>query len=317
MKPLYIGVDLGGTKIASVITDNEGNILNSDLRETQAAEGTDKILQRIYDSIGTVAKDNLESVKGIGVISPGPVNIRKGVIINAPNLQWNNIPIVKLIKDKFPLPCILENDANGAAYAEKKFGVGKQFNDLIYITVSTGIGGGIIVGGEIVHGRDDSAGEIGHLSVVDWGPLCGCGHRGCLETVSSGTAIARQAKNLIQDGVPSLILDLVNGELNQITSKTVAEAAEKGDLLARRILFRAFDYLGIAVANLVQIFNPEMIIIGGGVSKIGKPLFDQVWQVVREHTYPHTIQGLQIVPSSIGDNLGALGAAAVAIKNYG
>lgn len=312
-----IGVDLGGTKIATVLSDLQGRIISADRRPTNAAAGTAKVLEQIFTSIRQVMRGvDPEGILGIGVVSPGPVDREKGIIVDAPNLGWENIPIGKIIQEQFQTPCALENDATAAALGEWVFGAGRNLNDLIYITVSTGIGGGIICNGQILHGRDGAAGEIGHMVVDVTGPPCNCGKKGCLEAISSGTAIAAAARRLVGAGRDSSLIIKSQNNPDLITAQLVAEAAAEGDPLAVAVLEHAIYFLGIGVANLIQIFNPELIIIGGGVSKIGKPLFDGVWQVVAANTFAHTVKDLLIVTPELGDNSGTIGAAAVAIQNF-
>jgi glucokinase len=317
MSSYFIGVDLGGTKIATSLTDATGELLSADFRPTHARDGAERVLQNIGDSIRAVM-EGVEPgrIKGIGVASPGPVDIKQGMIIDAPNLGWQHFGLIKRLEDTFRIPCVLENDANAAAIGEQLFGAAKHVTDLIYITVSTGIGGGIISNGRILHGRNDAAGEIGHMCVAIDGPVCGCGKRGCLEAVSSGTAIGNEARRLLGEGRESSILAKAGNRLEAVNAQVVAEAAREDDPLARAILDKAFTYLGIGIANLIQLLNPEMIIIGGGVSKIGQPLFDRIWPVIRAYAYPHTVLDLPIVLPALGDKCGTLGAAAVAIKAF-
>jgi glucokinase len=319
MGECYVGIDLGGTKVATVLTNKTGRIIAADRRPTDAAAGSGQVLKNISDGIKTVISGiDRREIKGIGIASPGPLDIRKGIIVATPNLPWKNFPLCAKLVEEFQLPCAMENDANAAALGEWFFGAGKKTRDLIYITVSTGIGGGIICNGRIIHGRDDAAGEIGHMFVAKDGPRCGCGKYGCLEAVASGTAIGKEAKRLIAAGrTDSSILLKVNHNPELINAKIVAEAALENDPLAVEIFTRAINYLGSAIANLIQIFNPEIIIIGGGVAKIGAMLFEGIWPMIRANTFEHTIRELPIVPPALGDNCGSLGAAALAINCFG
>lgn len=317
MSGFYIGIDLGGTKVATVLTDREGKILASDRRPTEAAAGAERVLDNICGSVRAVMGDtSANQIVGIGVACAGAVDIKKGIIVDTPNLGWKNFAINQALEERLHLPCALENDANAAALGEWLFGAGKNTSDLIYITVSTGVGGGIICNRQIVHGRDYAAGEVGHIVVDVDGPLCNCGRRGCLEAISSGTAITAQARKLVASGRPSLILAKAQNDPAQINPYTIGLAAAEGDALAKEVLDRAFYYLGVGVGNLIQIFNPEKIIIGGGVSKLGAVMFEGVWQVVRANTFAHTIKGLEIVPPVLGDECGTIGAAAVAVECF-
>lgn len=186
---------------------------------------------------------------------------------------------------------------------------------MIYVTVSTGIGGGLILDGKLYHGASGMAGEIGHMTIVPYGPLCGCGNRGCLEALASGTAIARQARERVARGVPTLMADLAAGDPERITAKLVAEAAHQGDAEAREILAEAMNYLGIGMANLVNLFNPELIVIGGGLTNIGELLFGPVRRAIDRRAFRAQAQTVQVVQAKLGKDVGVLGAAAVALAH--
>lgn len=316
-----IGVDLGGTKILTALISETGDIVYRHRIPTPQM-GPESVVSVIRDSITTVlAEAGLakEEVAGVGVGAPGPLDPRSGVVFEAPNLVgWRNVPLRDLLAAQLrstqasaALPIFVEHDANAAALAEWWIGAGRGVKDLIYITVSTGIGGGIIIGGKMVHGVTGAAGEIGHMTIDINGPLCHCGNRGCLEVLASGPAIARVAREEIAAGRPTTMLETAGGKPEAITGETVDRAARTGDALAGEIFDRAGTYLGVGVANLINLLNPARIIIGGGVSKAGDLLFAPVKRTVRERALKRPATDAQIVPAALGDDAGVVGAGAV------
>lgn len=239
--------------------------------------------------------------------------ISRQALLAPPNLPgWDRVPLRQLIEDSLGIPTTLENDANAAVLGEHRFGAGRGVAHMIYVTVSTGIGGGLILDGRLYHGATGMAGEIGHTTVLPYGPLCGCGNRGCLEALASGSAIARRARERVAHGVPTRIADLAGNDPELITAKLVAEAASEGDAEARGILAEAMNYLGIGMANLVNLLNPELIVIGGGLTHIGERLFGPVRRAIDQHAFPAQAQAVHVVRAGLGDDVGVLGAAAVA-----
>lgn len=315
MGEYYLGIDLGGTKIAGLLGDEQGKIIAEKTIPTLAEEGVEPVISRIKNIIREMMGEvPSEQVKGIGLCVPGPLNIKTGEVMYAPNLRWKNVRIAGILEKEFGLPVILENDANAAGYGECIYGAGKGAVNMLYMTVSTGIGGGIIANGELVYGRDYCAGEVGHMIVLPGGPLCGCGQHGCIEALASGTAIARAARKRLGEGKQSIIPDLVNGDINAVTSREVAEAARQGDQLAVSLLDEAFSYLGIAIGNLINLLNPETIVIGGGVAKMGDLLFDRVGRVLQDHAFPHMVTGVSIVPAVLEGRAGTMGMVALVQK---
>ena len=313
---LYVGIDLGGTKISTALVSKEGRILERDSRLTAPLEGRDAVIARMVDAARRVMRKAAPGqVAAIGVGAPGPMDAASGVLTAPPNLPgWVNVPLKELIEAKLGIKAYLENDANAAALGEFYYGAGKGVHNMVYITASTGIGGGLILDDRLYGGTNGSAGEIGHMTILPDGPLCGCGNRGHLEALASGTAIARTARELLARGVPTLIGDLVGGDAQAVSAKVVAQAAEQGDLEAERIIRQAMEYLGIGVANLVNLFNPDLIVIGGGLTNMGDKLFAPVRQAVRRTAFPIAAESVRIVPAQLGGDVGVLGAAVVAIQ---
>lgn len=246
--------------------------------------------------------------------SPGPLNTSGGVIQFSPNLHWHDVPVKQLLENQISIKVILDNDANVAALGEHVFGAGKGKENMVYITVSTGVGGGLILGGRLYHGASDGAGEIGHTTVLPDGPLCSCGARGCLEALSSGTAIAREAKSLVECGSGKNILNQAGGDPELISSVVVAAAAAGGDPEAVAIIARAARFLGIGVANVINLLNPDMVVLGGGVMEIGEPIWQGVRQEAEARTFQSSRAHVQIVPAALGQRSGVLGAIALAMQ---
>ena len=314
---LLIGIDLGGTKISTALVDAAGRIIARDYRETQATEGQKAVIERMVDAAHHVLGEAgiaPAQVTAAGVCAPGPIDSRIGVVTAPPNLPgWKNVPLKQLIEEALSITTFLENDANAAALGEHRFGAGRGMQNMIYVTASTGIGGGLVLNGQLYSGATGAAGEIGHMTVLPWGPYCGCGNRGCLEALASGTAIARDGRELVRRGVPTLIADLAAGNPERVTAKLVAEAADKGDIEAQEILAEAMTYLGVGMANLVNLFNPELIVIGGGLTNMGEGLFGPVRRAIERRAFPAAVRAVKVVPAELGDDVGVLGAVAAAM----
>lgn len=307
MKDNVVAVDLGGTLIRSALMNEKGEILARAERETLAQEGPEAVIGRIEACIRDVAR----GTEAISIAAPGPLDPWKGIIHQAPNLPgWRDVPLADILHRAFKVAVYLNNDANLAALAEHRFGAGQGVSDLIYLTISTGIGGGIITQGRLLLGARGFAGEVGHTTLEPEGPPCGCGGRGHLESLASGPAIARRAVEEIEKGAETSITRLVEGNLSKVTAKVVAQAAQAGDPLANSIFKGAGFYIGLGIANLLHILNPELIIIGGGVSKAGDLLFDPIRATVEDRAIPSIQEGVKIVPAALGDDVGLLGAAA-------
>jgi len=237
------------------------------------------------------------------------------VITASPNLPgWYDIPLRDIVREKYGVNTFLINDADAAALGEHRFGAGKGVNTLIYLTVSTGIGGGIIIKGKLHTGLHGSAGEIGHMTIDVNGPKCNCGNVGCLETLASGKAMAKEAIRRVSQGEKSSLTEIVGGKIENITAEEVSLAAQGGDSLALEVISKVASYLGVGMVNLVNIFDPEMIIVGGGMTKMGDLLLSPARQVVRERAFTLSAQAVRIVPAKLGDDAGVLGAAVFAFQ---
>lgn len=304
-----IGLDLGGTKIYTALVDLEGNIKEEIVIPTESEKGTDHVLNNIISTLEFIMdKVTNEEILAIGVGSPGPLDIEKGMIVYTPNLPFKNFKLVEAIQNKYNIPTFLDNDANAATLAEFMFGAGKGSKNMLYVTASTGIGGGAVLNGSLFRGSTGNALEVGHMTVCKDGPRCGCGNIGCAEAMGSGTAITKKAREAVSTNV---ITSLRN--YDEVTAKEVFIEAEKGDKVSKEILDNALSYLGIAIANLANIFDPDIIVIGGGVTNGGKIVFDKINEEV-ERRCLRTISGnMEVYKAILGGKVGVLGAAALAI----
>ncbi len=313
-----LAIDLGGTKVRTAIISDKGEIIAEEYCPTLADEGPEPVMGRILSGIDRVLRSgnvNSSQLHSISIAAAGAIDSRKGLITVSPNLPgWRDVPIRDIVKSKYEVTTFLVNDASAAALGEHRFGAGKGVNNLIYLTVSTGIGGGIIIDGKLYTGPSGSAGEIGHMIIDVHGPECNCGRNGCLEAMASGTAVAREAIRRIREGEKSSLVGIVDGEIDNITAEKVSIAARDGDSLASEVISEAAAYLGIGMVNVVNIFNPEMIVVGGGMSKMGDLLLAPARQVVKEMAFELPAKIVRIVPARLGDDNGLLGAAAFAFQ---
>ncbi|BCV20653.1 ROK family protein [Moorella sp. Hama-1] len=313
-----LGVDLGGTKIAFGLVDQAGQVVKDLIVPTCPGEGAMGVIQRIIAGLRQVAAaaGDRQGIKGIGIVVPGVLDVDSGRVVLASNLNWRDVPISAILEKELNLPLFLENDARAAAWGEKCFGQGRRVEDLLYIAIGTGIGGGLILGGRIYRGHHGNAGEIGHMVIDPEGPLCGCGNRGCWEALASGRAIANRAAALLAAGRPSS-LGALAGRGEEVTALHVATAAAAGDELALEVMGEAARYIGLGIASLVTIFDPELVVLGGGVSRNGSLLLATVTRVVRQRALPPAAGDVQIVLSTWPEMAGVVGAAAVAFSRLG
>ena len=308
-KKYVVAVDLGGTKIYTALVDLEGNIINEKVVKTEAEQGPEKVMSNMKLTIDTVIEGiNKEEIKAIGIGSPGPLDVKKGMILETPNLPMKNYNLVKEIKEKYNLDTYLDNDANAATLAEFMFGAGKGTENMVFVTVSTGIGGGAIINGKIYRGSTSNAAELGHTTVKADGPRCGCGNRGCAEAISSGTAIMRRAKEALATNIKT---SLRNYE--EVTAREVYIEAQNGDSVAQDILNEALTYLGVFAANVANAFDPDMIVFGGGVINGIEIALSEVQKEFNKRALPIIASNCKLVKAQTGGKAGVLGAAAVAI----
>ncbi len=318
MKEYYIGLDLGGTKILTGLSDKNGEILARSRRGTEADLGEEKIITNMIETVEDVLNQtglNAEDIRTLGIGSPGPLDSQKGVIIENSNLPWKNVPIKAKMEEALNIKTILKNDANAAALGEKWFGVGREVDNMVYLTISTGIGGGAVINKELFTGVNDNACELGHTVIDPDGPLCGCGNHGCLESFASGTAIGRMAREAAEAGKSREILELADNIIDDIDAVICAQAAYNGDSTAQEIFDRAAFYLGIGLGNFVNIFNTEMIVLGGGVMKASDLFLDKAIKKMEEIALPGPLEIVEVRESELGSDIGLMGAVAVAMED--
>ncbi len=309
-----IGVDLGGTQIRAGLVTPQGELVRRTATLTRSHEGVDAVIQRIVDQIRQVMEGVESQVIAVGVASPGAVDVKNEIVRFSPNLAyWRDIPLGRRLREILNLPVCVGNDANLAALGEYLFGAGRGVDHLVYITVSTGIGGGIIINGQLLVGAHGYAAEIGHHTVAEDGPVCKCGNVGCLEAMASGTAIAREARKAVAEERATLLRDLCEGDIWRIDARMVAQAAQQGDPVAQDILHQAGHFLGVGILNLLHIFNPQRVILGGSVMKAGDFITRPMWDVIRARSGAMYLEDFDIVDAALGDDVGILGAAAYAL----
>ena len=323
MKKHVVGIDIGGTKLATVVADSTGHILNKVRKPTLAERGPEYVLQLLFDMVReTVELAGLEqkAISAIGVSCGGPLDTKTGIVYSPPNLPgWDALPLKTQLESEFKIPVTIENDANASALAEYRFGGGRGYNAVLYMTMSTGIGGGIVLDGQVYHGANDSAGEVGHQILVPDGPRCGCGKRGCLEALCSGPAIARRAqaavrKQLADENVSTTaLLDLAGGRIEDIKSEHVLEAARQDDVLALQLVEETAYYMGWGIANLVNILNPDIVLLGTIAIAAGDLLLDPIRKTVSEFAMTRPAEAVKIAPAQLGDKLGDLAAVALVV----
>lgn len=315
---LFVAVDVGGTQIRAALCAPDGTILRRVADLTKRREGTGSVMDRIERAVRQVWPAD-GRVAGIGVAAPGPLDPWRGVILRCPNIPgWDNYPLRDIIKERLGIPAVIGDDANAAALAEQRYGVGHGKPNLVYLTISTGIGSGVIINNQLLLGAHGLAAEVGCMIIEPEGPLCSCGNRGCLEALASGPAIAREAKKRVRSGEASRILALVQGDVDEVTAKVVHQAAQQGDALAIDVLRRAGVYLGIGLVNLLHLLDPHVVVIGGSVSKAGDLLLEPARQVVRQRCLTEDYwRDTPIVPTALGDDVGLLGALCLALDTAG
>ncbi len=288
---MFIGIDLGGTKIAGALTTSSGKVLTDVQIPTEAGKGKKHVMGNIKKAIRILVRNRKVKIKAIGIGAPGPIIYEKGIVVGAPNLPgWKRVHLKEIFEKEFKVPVFVDNDANCAALAEARFGAGKSVKNFIYVTVSTGIGGGIIIDKKLYHGAIGCAGEFGHMKIDPAGPRCGCGKKGCFE------AMAREVRK--KSGMNALSMEL---------------AARHGDKKAIKTIHELARCLAIGISNLVNIFNPEMVIIGGGLSNMRELLLNPVKRDLKNYALPLPAKNVKIVIAKLGTKAGVLGAAALCL----
>ena len=311
-----IGIDIGGTKVSVCLGDDKGNLVKHQRVETSSLEGSKKGLPKLVELVKNVMHDGVE---GIGLAVPGPVSTKKGMMLTPPNLpRWINVPIVRYFQEHFSCPIFMDNDANAGALAEWEFGKTKQGKLLVYLTMSTGMGGGIVLDGKIHQGETDTAGEVGHFVLDPYGPRCPCGQSGCWEVFCGGANIADRLKTLIKEGAQTKILEIA-GSIDAVDMKNLAAAARVGDALALKIWGEFIERLAQGIGILLMTLNPDSIVLGTIAAHEKDLVMGPLQEALRRFTWDAPLKHCCIEPSQLGDDLGRLGALAVAmhgLKSY-
>jgi glucokinase len=316
-----LGIDLGGTKILAAVVDPEGHIIAESKTKTKAEKGPEAVTERIAETAQEAVRQaglRWAEVQGVGIGVPGPMNPETGVIYRPPNLPgWDEVDLGPRLSKALGVPVFLENDVNLGTLGEHTFGAGRGTRDMVGVFVGTGVGGGLILDGKLRSGFRHAAAEVGHMIVLADGPVCGCGKRGCLESVASRTAIDRDLRLGIAAGRESLIRDLIKDDAPP-TSGVLAEAVDKGDPLVTEVMSRAQWYLGLLTASIVNMIDPEMVVFGGGVVEaMGKAFLGPIRVTARQYYIQQAgAEKVQIVPAKLGDYAGVLGAAVLARQRF-
>jgi N-acetylglucosamine repressor len=311
-----VGVDIGSHMLRIVVTDLLGQCIYKTETESRLSEGRQRVLQRAFNAIHKAVRDSAvpkSHIKGIGVAHSGVIDSENGVVLSYPRpgqmAEWKNVPLRDIFQEQFRLPATIEDSTRTMAVAEKQFGLGVDLNEFIYINVGIGIGAAIFIDGKLYRGPGGLAGEFGHMTVNENGPLCSCGNYGCLETVASSAAIVQAVRGALEQGVDSKIHELAKGELDQITIEMIAQAVRENDSLAFRVLDEAVSHIGVALADVANLLNPRVVIFGGPLFQHAtKFMLEALRRVIKQRALEKSSNEMQLKVSSLGSEAAALGA---------
>jgi glucokinase len=320
-----VGVDIGGTNVVvGLVPADGGRPASLRTRGTPSLGGQDAVVEHLAELVDEVVVEGLDAagdpggdVVGVGIGSPGPLDLEAGLVLDAFNLGWKDFALRDALADAVGMPAILDNDANCATWGEFWVGAGRGVESLVGVTLGTGIGGGVILDGRLVHGASASAGEIGHMSIDFHGRRCKCGNYGCLEAYASGPNIAARAREGLEAGAESVLTRLVDGDVERVTAATVYEAILQGDAYAGEVMTETAKLLGAGLANVVNVLNPHMIVIVGGVTRAGHYLFNPLKAEVRRRAFRTAEQACRIVPGELPETAGVIGAAGLFLESLG
>jgi glucokinase len=314
MNAMFASVDLGGTNISAAIADDEGRILDETWGPTLSHEGPEPVLERIAAMVNGLAKKSGKKPAALGMGVPGLVDLANGLTKFLPNLptQWRDVPARALLEQKIGCPVYLLNDARAATLGELVFGRGRDARTMIFFTLGTGVGGGVVVERQLRLGPLGAAGEIGHQTILPDGLLCGCGNHGCLETLASGPAIAAEGVRLLLSGNAPRLHEICGGDFAQVSPVTMGAAARAGDAAVAAAIQRAGEWLGIGAANLVTVLHPDLIVLGGGVAELGDLLLTPVRETIRRRVGMFRADDVRVERSALGDKAGIMGGIALA-----
>ena len=315
----YFGIDLGGTKVLALVGTADGQVLGKALVSTPADQGPERVVEAMSDAAREAVRQagtEPGPEAAVGVAAAGAIDRQRGVVVHSPNLTgWDEVPLREMLSEAMGHRVVIVNDANLAALGEHRYGAGRGVPNLLYMTVSTGVGGGIIIDNALYQGDHGFAGEMGHITINAGGVSCACGNRGCLETLVSGTALARETRRRLEAGEESLLADTARDQGGPaLTAQDLFAAFHKGDSLARSVVEEAVHYLAAGLQSLVNVFDPGKFIIGGGLSHEWEAYIQPAIALMRERSFAGAGRELQVVPPELGVNAGALGAIAVAAE---
>jgi glucokinase len=316
---LVIGVDLGGTKILAGVFDRGLNCISQTKMTTKAQRGADGVIERIARCIRDAVDEgdlDLKQVKGIGIGAPGAVDTDNGKVIFAPNLQWHDVPLKKALEKDLGIPVFVENDCNICTIGVHEAELGGKPKNMVGIFLGTGIGGGLIINGKLYSGFNKTAGELGHMILEVGGPKCGCGNRGCFEALASRGAIFRRIQTAAKEGQKTVLTEMLGDNLDDMKSGDLRKAIKRGDKFVEKVVEEAAEYTGIAVANIINLLNPDTIVLGGGVIE---QMEDQMMAIIIETAHDYALDGtaenIEIIASKLGDSAGITGGAVLARRN--
>ncbi|MFH1644829.1 MAG: ROK family protein [Candidatus Omnitrophota bacterium] len=308
----FLGIDFGGTFVKLALIGSDGRIFKKRSFPTSEYGTKEALINELKRMIVLLVRENKIVLKGIGIGVPGQVDYEKGLIHNLTNVKgWKKVPLKGILSKHFQVPVSMDNDGNAAALGEMLWGAAKSYSNILAVTLGTGVGGGIIINGEVYRGAGFVAGEIGHMVIDMNGPACNCGSNGCLESFVGNRAIVDYAINKVKNNKKAMLIKMCKGDFKSITPKLIDEAARKGDVLAISIWEDIASILGVGLSNLVNILNPQIIVIGGGVSKTGKFFFDRIKSTIKEKALKANLAGLKVVRAKFVDDAGVVGSAAL------
>ena len=320
MTDIYVGIDLGGTNVKVGCFDEKLNVLNKTSVPTECDQGPDFVIDKIVEAVELSLSEipaEVKDVVALGIGMPGPSNISEGIIIAAPNMpKFKNVPIRDILSKRFDRPVVYENDANAACWGEFAAGAGKEVDDMAFFTLGSGIGGGLVCNGQIVHGYDDNAAEFGHIIVAPGGRLCGCGQKGCVEPYASASSTATRAQEAVEQGAESSLKKVLE-ETGKITCKDVYEHTAAGDKLAKEITDKTAEMLALLSINMLHTTGPSRIVFAGGMIAAGDLLLGRIKEYFDEHIWPLKPETVEICFATLGEDAGIIGAAGLAVHNFG
>ena len=320
MSELIIGVDLGGTNVKTALISRDKKILGKDSRPTNAEQGLDVVLAKMEESVNAVLESAGASRKDVlaaGFGAPGPMNWQTGVVYSPPNLPgWKDVPLADLMKKRLGFDCYVDNDANVACFGEYWMGAGQGVDSMCLLTLGTGVGGGVVVFGQLLRGIDGTAAEIGHLKVMRDGRLCGCGSKGCLEAYGSVTGMVRTAIEGLEAGQKSVLTEMCGGDFKQITGKMISDGIAQGDTFCKWVMTETGVWLGLGISSLINLLNPEKVVLCGGMIAAGDVLFNPIRETAKANCFEVPGKRAQIIAAGLGSDSGVIGSAGCALARY-